>query len=67
MVSTEYIVNPDKYQAIVFGNTALDFEIKCAQEPIPISQEIKLLDVTLDNKLKFDSHIRSICCKLEGR
>ena len=61
------IANPEKYQAVVLGNTAHDFEIKCSEELIPISNEIKLLGVTLDKKLKFDSHIRSICRKIGGQ
>ena len=61
------IANPEKYQAVVLSNTAHDFEIKCSEELIPISNEIKLLGVTLDNKLKFDSHIRSICRKVGGQ
>ena len=61
------IANPEKYQAVVLGNTAHDFEIKCSEELIPISNEMKLLGVTLDNKLKFDSHIRSICRKVGGQ
>ena len=58
------IANPDKYQALVLGNTAHDFNIKCKEKPIPVSSEIQLLGVTLDNKLKFDSHIASICRKV---
>ena len=58
------IANPDKYQALVLGNTAHDFDIKCEEKPIPVSSEIQLLGVTLDNKLKFDSHIASICRKV---
>ena len=27
------------------------------------SNEVKLLGVIIDNKLKFDSHIANICCK----
>ena len=57
------IANPDKYQALVLGNTAHDFDIKCEEKPIPVSSEIQLLGVTLDNKLKFDSHVASICRK----
>ena len=55
------IANPDKYQALGLGNTARDFDIKCEEKPIPVSSEIQLLGVTLDNKLKFNSHIASIC------
>ena len=46
------IANPDKYQGLVLGNTAHDFDIKCEEKPIPVSSEIQLLGVTLDNKLK---------------
>ena len=34
---------------------------------IPVSTEIQLLGVTLDNKLKFDSHVASICRKAGGQ
>ena len=61
------IANPDKYQALVLGNTAHDFDIKCEEKPIPVSSEIQLLGVTLDNMLKFDSHIASICRKVGGQ
>ena len=27
----------DKYQALVLGNTAYDFDIKCEEKPIPVS------------------------------
>ena len=29
------IANPDKYQALVLGNTAHDFDIKCEEKSIP--------------------------------
>ena len=61
------IANLDKYQALVLGNTTHDFNIKCEEKPIPVSSEIQLLGVTLDNKLKFDSHIASICRKAGGQ
>ena len=61
------IANPDKYQVLVLGNTAYDFDIKCEEKPIPVSSEIQLLGVTLDNKLKFDSHVTSICRKVGGQ
>lgn len=44
-------VNPDKSQGLVLGNTDCDFQLECAGRPIPISSEIKLLGVTLDDKL----------------
>ena len=58
------IANPDKYQAQVLGNTAHDFDIKCEEKPLPVSSEIQLPGVVLDNKVKFDFHIASICRKV---
>ena len=51
----------------MLGNTAYDFDIKCEEKLIPVSSEIQLLGVTLDNKLKFDSHIASICPRVRGQ
>ena len=45
------IANPDKYQALVLGNTTHNFNIKCEEKPIPVSGEIQLLGVTLDNNI----------------
>ena len=42
-------VNPEKYQALVLGNTNHHIRINCADKLIPISKDIKLLDVTLNN------------------
>lgn len=70
MVSTEWpgmVANPDKYQGLVLGNTDCDFQSECAGRPIPISSEIELLGVTLDDKLKFDLHVAAICRKVAGQ
>ena len=59
--------NPEKYQALVPGNSDYDISIKCVDKLIPISKDIKLLGVTLDNRLKFDAHIADICRKVGGQ
>ena len=41
--------------------------IKCCENTIPLSNEIKLFGVTIDNKLKFDAHIVSVCRKVGGQ
>ena len=51
----------------MLGNTDCDFQLECTGKPIPISSEIKLLGVTLDDKLKFDTHVASICRKVVGQ
>ena len=59
--------NPEKYQALVLGNSDYDINIKCVDKLITISKDIKLLGVTLDNRLKFDAHIADICRKVGGQ
>ena len=59
--------NPEKYQALVLGNTNYCINIKCEDILIPISEQIKLLGVTLDDKLKFHAHISDICRRVEGQ
>ena len=59
--------NPKKYQAIVLGRKGCDITFQCANETIPTSNEINLLGVTLDSKLKFDVHVASVCRKVGGQ
>ena len=61
------IQNPDKHQALVLGNTNHETKLTCANKSIPIASEMKLLAVTLDNKLKFDSHVATISRKVGGQ
>jgi len=59
------IANPTKYNPMVLGNAnQCGISIECAGKEIPVSKEIKLLGITLDEKLKFDSHIADICRKV---
>ena len=58
------MANPTKYNAMVLGNdNQRDISIEFVGKQIPVSKEIKLLGITLDQKLKFDSHILDICRK----
>ena len=58
--------NPKEYQAIVLGRKGCDINFQCANETIPTSNEINLLGVTLDSKLKFDALVASVCRKVGG-
>ena len=49
------------------GSKGCDINFQCAKETIPTSNEINLLGVTLDSKLKFDAHIASVCRKVGGQ
>ena len=57
--------NPEKFQAISVGKRTYDKNIKFDLNGINIScdEEVKLLGVTIDFKLNFNSHISNICKK----
>ena len=56
--------NPDKFQGILFGQKSnQDFALNIGQYNITCEEEVKLLGVTIDFKLKFDTHISDICIK----
>ena len=54
--------NPDKFQAIAIGskisNESISFNLD--ENTIDCEKEVKLLGVTIDCKLKFNSHISNI-------
>ena len=53
--------NHDKYKAMVMGKTSRDPVFKCEGTSIPLVEEVELLGVTVDDKLKFKSQIKKIC------
>jgi hypothetical protein len=55
--------NPDKFQALVIGKKSMDKNIvfDLAGNKIKCEKEVKLLGVTIDFELKFNSHISNIC------
>ena len=54
--------NSNKFHGIILGKDVLQSIALTAQDyEIPLSNHLKVLDVTLDNKLKFDIHIDSNC------
>ena len=57
--------NPDKFQAIAIGKKSMDKNIvlDLAGNKIKCEKEVKLLGVTIDFELKFNSHISNICKK----
>ena len=56
--------NHSKYQAITFGTAERNPVLTCEGTVIPIQDEVEVLGVTIDNKLKFEGQIRKICCKV---
>ena len=56
------VANPDKFQTIFLGTTnTVDIEI--GNFTVSSSNNVKLLGVTLDNKLTFYPHIQNVCGK----
>ena len=53
--------NHSKYQAITLGRVKRNLVLTFEGTVIPIQDEMELLGVTLDNKLKFEGQIRKIC------
>jgi hypothetical protein len=58
--------NPEKFQAIAVGKKTKDKNVTFNLEgnQIKCESEVKLSDVTIDSKLKFNEHISNICKKV---
>ena len=54
-------LNTDKCNLLVFGAKYDHSWAKIGDDKIWESDEMKLLRVTIDNKLKFDNHIANVC------
>ena len=55
--------NPDKYQVKVLGKRENNLHFEAADE----TDQTKLLEVLLDNMLKFDAHISNMCRKVSAQ
>ena len=56
--------NTSKYQAIVMGKTQVKPQFHCENIAIPITEDLEMLGVTVDDKMKFEKHIAKICRKV---
>ncbi|PFX18773.1 putative RNA-directed DNA polymerase from transposon BS [Stylophora pistillata] len=56
--------NHERYRGMIMGKTSRDPNFKCEGTTIPLVEEMKLLGVTVDNKLKFEGKIKNICRKV---
>ena len=56
-------LNSDKCHLLVSGTKCEHSWAKIDDDKIWKSNEVKLLGVIIDNKLRFDSHIANICFK----
>lgn len=58
--------NNDKYQSMVLGekNNMIIPNFTCDDHVVSKCEQMELLGVTLDNKLKFEAHIQKVCRKV---
>lgn len=57
--------NHSKYQAMVTGNLQTPKQkFHCDNTTIPVSEDLTLLGVTIDNKLNFDKQIANVIRKV---
>ena len=56
--------NTSKYQAIVMGKTQVKLQFHCENTAISITEDLEMLGVTVDDKMKFEKHIAKICRKV---
>ena len=61
------ITNPEKYQAMILGNTNYSFSFKVNDTDIPVKDNIDLLGVNIDKNLQFNSHVKKICTKVNNQ
>ena len=59
-------VNPDKFQFMFMQPSKYSQqlnELKIENNIIEISENVKLLGVTIDNRLNFNDHVKMLCVK----
>ena len=56
--------NTSKYQAIVMRKTQVNPQFHCENIASPIIEDLEMLGVTVDDKMKFEKHIAKICRKV---
>ena len=62
----QMIVNPDKFQCMIMekkNKLEETRKLQIVEENIDTTNTVKLLELTLDNKLNFNDHISNLCKK----
>lgn len=60
-------INATKTQAMIVGKSNYNYELTVMSNNILAIDEIKLLGVTIDNKLTFSSHIKLVLSKIHAK
>ena len=61
------VVNPNKFQVMFLGCGNSTLSLNVDGHTIASSDSVKLLGITIDNKLSFTPHIMDICNKANGK
>ena len=61
----ETIVNTDKFQAIILNikESEAKYKLTIDNNDIECNKSVKLLGITIDDRLRFDQHISDLCSK----
>ena len=62
----EMIVNADKFQAIILNKKEIEAKCKLTidNNDIESTKSVKLLSITIDDRLRFDQHIPNLCSEV---
>lgn len=60
-------INATKTQVMLFGKSNYNYELTLSSSNVLTIDEIKLLGVTIDKKLSFSSHIKSVLSKVHAK
>ena len=60
MIANGMIVNKNKHQALIHGDTEHTFSF-------PVKESTDIFGMTIDNKLQFYKHVSSICKKVNNQ
>ena len=65
--SNQMQANPDKFQAMLISRKNVEFSLNLCGSDIKAQDDVEILGVTLDNKLKYDKMVSQICRKASAQ
>ena len=70
LTNNNMIANPEKFHCIILTKNKADnseFEVRIGDKVIKSEPNVRLLGVTIDNKINFDLHVSDICKKASAQ